>query len=404
MPTVAEKDVKDVVEQIVDLKRTILGQGKAGLNDLPPDDRVKDILTGEGQFNRDAWGQIPDAKKSGRFNELLEVRDLLASISSPKQLLPIKPVLAPLPDEPPKSSGTAPPPIPPLNGPDDPQHVMYATYASTKAVYGCIAFGGILLVTLLYLIISLWDDALRLDYAVKINAASAAITLLEEARNNSNAAAEKARGTQNTLAAEKKPLDSLVAIGPTDTTPKTSIAELDTPETKDAAEKQRIKEHAQQTAAIAAIDAVKAIKENKGANESTVLQMIILLGALGGSLHLLGSLVNYVGERKLKRSWLPYYFSLPLVGAALAPIVYMLLRVGILTPTGQGNGGTAIANLNLISIYAFAALTGMFAKIATEKLGDVFAAMFQARPERIKSDKLDPDKPAGTLETARPKP
>lgn len=377
MADVAEKDVKDVVEQIVALKRIILTEGKAGLNDLPPDDMFKDILTGAGQFNRDAWGRIPDDEKSGRFNELLGVRDSLTTISSPKQLPPIKPAPAPRPDEPPDSSGDAPPPIPPLDGPNDPRHIMSATYASTKAVYGCIAFGGILVVTLLYLIISRWDNALRLDYAKKINAASEAITLLGKAKKSSDEAAEKARATET---------------------------ELDTPEKRDATEKQRIKEQAQQIASIASIDAVEAIKDNTGPHESTVLHMVILLGALGGSLHLLGSLVNYVGERKLKRSWLPYYFSLPLVGAALAPIVYMLLRVGILTPTGQGNGGTAIANLNLISIYALAALTGMFAKIATEKLGDVFAAMFQPRPERIKSDKLDPDKPAGTLETAKPKP
>lgn len=363
MATVEEKGVKDVVEQIIALKRTILTEGKGGqarLNEVSPDDRFKDILTGDGQFNLDAWGQIPNDKKSDRFTELLQIRDALTAISSREGQPQIKSAPVPSPNGLSEPSGDVPPSIPQLDGPNDPQHVMYAAYASTKAVYGCISFGGILVVALLYSITLLWDKALNVEYADRINTASAVITLLEEDNKDSDEAAN------------------------------------------DAAEKQRAKEHAQQTASIAAINAVKAIKENKGAHESTVLQMIILLGALGGSLHLLGSLVNYVGERKLRRSWLPYYFSLPLVGAALAPIVYMLLRVGILTPTGQGDGGSAIANLNLISIYAFAALTGMFAKIATEKLGDIFTAMFQPRPGRTTGDKISADKPSAALEGAKP--
>lgn len=85
----------------------------------------------------------------------------------------------------------------------------------------------------------------------------------------------------------------------------------------------------------------------------------------------------YIGNGQLKRRWLPYYLSLPIVGAALAPIVYMLLRVGILTPTGLANGGAGTSNLNLVGIYAFAALTGMFAKTATDKLSEVFGTLFR---------------------------
>ena len=42
------------------------------------------------------------------------------------------------------------------------------------------------------------------------------------------------------------------------------------------------------------LTAVRAIREG-GATEASVLEMVILLGALGGSLHLVGSLVKYVG-------------------------------------------------------------------------------------------------------------
>jgi hypothetical protein len=53
----------------------------------------------------------------------------------------------------------------------------------------------------------------------------------------------------------------------------------------------------------------------------------------------------------------------------LAPIIYMLLRVGILRPTTNATGGSSIANLNLIAIYVFAALTGLLSKVASDKLG-----------------------------------
>jgi hypothetical protein len=66
----------------------------------------------------------------------------------------------------------------------------------------------------------------------------------------------------------------------------------------------------------------------------------------------------------------------------------MLLRVGILTPSGHANGGSAIANLNLMAIYGFAALSGLFAKTATEKLGDVFEEMFKPKPSRETGDKI----------------
>jgi len=85
-----------------------------------------------------------------------------------------------------------------------------------------------------------------------------------------------------------------------------------------------------------------------------------------------------------------YYISMPIVGALLAPIVYMLLRVGLLAPSSSATDGTTISNLNLIGIYAFAALTGLFAKTATEKLGEVFSTLFQTRGPKAK-DALSPE-------------
>ena len=105
--------------------------------------------------------------------------------------------------------------------------------------------------------------------------------------------------------------------------------------------------------------------------------MVILLGA-GGFLHLASSMANYVGNRQLLRSWIVYYFLIPFQGAALAPIVYLLLRVGVLNPANSQPGSASPTDsLNLIGIYAFAALTGLFSKQAIEMLAEVFATIFK---------------------------
>jgi hypothetical protein len=119
--------------------------------------------------------------------------------------------------------------------------------------------------------------------------------------------------------------------------------------------------------------------------------MVILLGALGGFLHLASSMANYVGNRQLLRSWTVYYILIPFQGAALAPLVYLLLRVGVLNPANPSGGGPTTQSLNLIGIYAFAALTGLFSKQAIETLADVFATIFKKVNAKDSLEKPRPD-------------
>ena len=135
----------------------------------------------------------------------------------------------------------------------------------------------------------------------------------------------------------------------------------------------------------------KELEGTAAPTEESVLFMVILLGALGGFLHLASSMANYVGNRQLLRSWVVYYFLIPFQGAALAPIVYLLLRVGVLNPANtQPGSASPTASLNLIGIYAFAALTGLFSKQAIEMLAEVFATIFK----RVNAkDALEKSKP-----------
>ena len=128
-------------------------------------------------------------------------------------------------------------------------------------------------------------------------------------------------------------------------------------------------------------------------SEGDVLFMVMLLGTLGGFLRLASSLANYVGNRQLLKSWIIYYFLTPIQGAALAPVVYLLLRVGVLNPANPAQGSTSPADsLNLIGIYAFAVLTGLFSKQAIEMMADVFSTIFKKVETKDALEKSKQDK------------
>jgi hypothetical protein len=121
---------------------------------------------------------------------------------------------------------------------------------------------------------------------------------------------------------------------------------------------------------VAPATASNATPPAASSSELRLFVVVILLGALGGVLHALRSLSWYVGNRNLKMSWLLMYFLLPLIGASLAVVFYVVLRGGLISPTA-GN--------NAVSPYGFgavAALVGLFSPQAADKLKQVFETLF----------------------------
>ena len=218
-----------------------------------------------------------------------------------------------------------------LDGPTNPKNIMYAEYASNTTIVIWTLLGFLLIAFLLVAIVPRWDQAT--GYKKE--------TL--------------------TMKGEQEPI-----------------------------QKQDQGAAAKQSEVTTAEDKTG---KGTGPEEGSVLTMVILLGALGGSLHLVSSLVMFIGNRQLKRSWLPYYLAMPFTGAGLAPVVYMLLRVGLITPSGTATGGTGLSNLNFIVIYAFAVLTGLFSRVALDKLGEIFGTIFKTQTPPSK-DPLAPKKPA----------
>lgn len=117
--------------------------------------------------------------------------------------------------------------------------------------------------------------------------------------------------------------------------------------------------------------------------------VVALSGALGGELHVARSLASYVGQGSLRRRWLLYYFTLPLIGSGLALLFYFLLRGGLL----EARSGSS---LNPYGLAAIAALVGLFSIQAVEMLQSVFNSIFAKAKEESDPlrDKIGEDGPA----------
>ena len=100
-------------------------------------------------------------------------------------------------------------------------------------------------------------------------------------------------------------------------------------------------------------------------DEVRLLLIVILAGALGSLVHTVRSVYWYVGNRKLKWSWLAKYVLQPFAGSALAVIFYVVVRGGFFSPQ------TTFENTSPFGFAALAALVGLFSEQAVLKLKTV---------------------------------
>ncbi len=109
--------------------------------------------------------------------------------------------------------------------------------------------------------------------------------------------------------------------------------------------------------------------------QQRMLVIVLLAGALGGIIHALRSFFWYVGHRALKWSWLPLYLLVPLVGALLALVFYIVLIAGLFA----GPAGTDATKP--VGFVAIALLVGMFSSPAAQKLQEIFETIFTKRQQ-----------------------
>lgn len=95
-------------------------------------------------------------------------------------------------------------------------------------------------------------------------------------------------------------------------------------------------------------------------------------GALGATLHAMGSLVAFAGNGKFNDSWALWYLAQPLRGAILAAGFFWLLQGGLL-----GGIGREDVPVNSLAMMGATFLVGLFSDPAIEKLREVFQVLFR---------------------------
>jgi hypothetical protein len=107
-----------------------------------------------------------------------------------------------------------------------------------------------------------------------------------------------------------------------------------------------------------------------------LLLLVMVVSALGSFIHVASSFGDFVGNRRLTRSWVWWYLLRPYVGVPLATLFYFVVRAGFLT-----SGGSA-GDVNRFGIAAIAGLVGMFSVKAADKLKELFDTLFKTTQQR----------------------
>ncbi|MEU6142143.1 hypothetical protein ABZ848_17465 [Streptomyces sp. NPDC047081] len=124
--------------------------------------------------------------------------------------------------------------------------------------------------------------------------------------------------------------------------------------------------------------------------DTRLFVVVTAAGGLGAVIHVLRSAYEYVGDRRLRRSWIPMYVIEPFVGAALALVVYCVLRGGLTTSMASS------ADINPYGMAAVAALVGMFSRQTVDKLRDVFNMLLTPPKDSPGEGLVRPDPDANT--------
>jgi hypothetical protein len=126
---------------------------------------------------------------------------------------------------------------------------------------------------------------------------------------------------------------------------------------------------------------------------TALIILVAIFGALGSFIHAGTSFVEYVGNRRLSRSWTWWYMLRIPIGATLALILYVAFRGGLFATSAT------TGDVNIYGVAALAALAGLFSKQATAKLEELFTTLFRVAEgkgdERLK-DSLTHDRPVVT--------
>jgi hypothetical protein len=111
--------------------------------------------------------------------------------------------------------------------------------------------------------------------------------------------------------------------------------------------------------------------------ETKLVEISIIFGILGASIHGFTSLTIWMSSNKLKRSYFSWFLTKPFIGGTLALIVYTLLRASLLSGvSSQGGMMSQQIFINDYGVAGISAIVGLMTGQMTQKLRDVFDTIF----------------------------
>jgi hypothetical protein len=105
--------------------------------------------------------------------------------------------------------------------------------------------------------------------------------------------------------------------------------------------------------------------------ETRLIVIVILASALGAYIHTATSFADFVGNQRLRVSWLWWYMLRPILGVGLGLLTYFAYRTGMLSGTADASA------LNPFGIAAVSGVAGMFSKKAADALSAVFDSVIK---------------------------
>jgi len=119
-----------------------------------------------------------------------------------------------------------------------------------------------------------------------------------------------------------------------------------------------------------------------GLNETIALSIVMIAGALGSFIHIATSFASFAGNRRLSTSWVWWFLLRCPMGAALALVVYFILRSGFLLDGGLGT------QLSPFGIAAVGGVVGIASKQIIDKFRNVADSTFNTSEDDMRVDKL----------------
>lgn len=115
--------------------------------------------------------------------------------------------------------------------------------------------------------------------------------------------------------------------------------------------------------------------------EVRLMLVVMVAGALGSSIHAAKSFATFHGLKRWDDSWRWWYVLRLPTGMGLALLMYLLIRGGLFSMNATDQT-QAVSTVNPFGFAGLAALVGMFAKQATEKMEELFENLLAVKEQR----------------------